>query len=73
MQRETKMGFADAINYKAIELCRNIVSMTTAAESGHPSSGCALAHITAVLMYHQMRYDPANPWNPLSDEHCGLA
>ena len=61
------MGFAEAINYKAIELCRNVVSMTTAAESGHPSSGCALAHITAVLMYHQMRYDPANPWNPLSD------
>jgi transketolase len=61
------MSFADAINYKAIELCRNVVRMTTAAESGHPSSGCALAHITAVLMYHQMRYDPANPWNPLSD------
>jgi transketolase len=61
------MSFAGAINYKAIELCRHVVRMTTAAESGHPSSGCALAHITAVLMYHQMRYDPANPWNPLSD------
>ena len=61
------MSFADAINYKAIELCRHVVRLTTAAESGHPSSGCALAHITAVLMYHQMRYDPANPWNPLSD------
>jgi transketolase len=61
------MSFADAVNYKAIELCRHVVRMTTAAESGHPSSGCALAHITAVLMYHQMRYDPANPWNPLSD------
>jgi len=61
------MSFAEAINYKAIELCRRVVRMTTAAGSGHPSSGCALAHITAVLMYHQMRYDPANPWNPLSD------
>jgi len=61
------MSFADAINYKAIELCRHVVRMTTAAESGHPSSGCALAHITAVLMYHQMRYDPANPWDRLSD------
>ena len=61
------MGFAEAVNYKAIELCRHVVRMTTEAESGHPSSGCALAHITTVLMYHQMRYDPANPWNPLSD------
>jgi len=61
------MSFAEAINYKAIELCRHVVRMTTAAESGHPSSGCALAHLTAVLLYHQMRYDPANPWNPRSD------
>jgi transketolase len=67
MAKEAGMGFAEAVNYKAIELCRHVVRMTTEAESGHPSSGCALAHITAVLMYHQMRYDPANPWNPLSD------
>jgi transketolase len=67
LAEEKAMSFADAINYKAIELCRNVCRMTTEAESGHPSSGCALAHITAVLMYHQMRYDPADPWNPLSD------
>ena len=61
------MSFAAAVNYKAIELCRLVVRMTSSAESGHPSSGCALAHITVVLMYHKMRYDVANPWNPLSD------
>ena len=61
------MSFAQAVEYKAIELCRLTVRMTTEAESGHPSSGCALAHITTVLMYHKMRYDLANPWNPRSD------
>ena len=61
------MGFVEAVNYKAIELCRHACRMTTEAGSGHPSSACALAHITTVLMYHAMRYDPANPWNPLAD------
>ena len=61
------MSFADAVNYKAIELARHVVRMTSDAESGHPSSGTSLAHIATVLMYHQMRYDAANPWNPLSD------
>ena len=61
------MSFADAIHYKAIQLCRLAVQMTAAAGSGHPSSANSLAHITAVLMYHKMRYDLANPWNPHSD------
>ncbi|HUU92003.1 MAG TPA: transketolase [Phycisphaerae bacterium] len=61
------MSFADAIRYKAIQLCRLAVEMTAAAGSGHPSSANSLAHITAVLMYHKMRYDLANPWNPHSD------
>ena len=61
------MSFAEAVNRKAIELCRHVVRMTAAAGSGHPSSGNSLAHITVVLMYHKMRYDLANPWNPHSD------
>ncbi|KPK47374.1 MAG: hypothetical protein AMK72_08550 [Planctomycetes bacterium SM23_25] len=61
------MSFADAIQYKAIQLCRLSVEMTATAGSGHPSSANSLAHITAVLMYHKMRYDVANPWNPHSD------
>jgi transketolase len=61
------MGFAEAVQYKAIELCRYAIRMTTEAGSGHPSSSCALSHITTVLMYHKMRFDAANPWNPLSD------
>jgi len=61
------MSFADAVDYKARELCRHAVRMTAAAGSGHPSSATSLAHITVVLMYHKMRYDLANPWNPHSD------
>jgi transketolase len=41
--------------------------MTTAAGSGHPSSALALSHIIVELMYRQMRYDPADPWNPGND------
>jgi transketolase len=61
------MSFAKAVQYKAIELCRHVVRMTAEAESGHPSSGTSLAHLTTVLMYHAMRYDAANPWNPRND------
>ena len=43
------------------------VEMTTSAGSGHPSSSLSLAHRVTVLMYHQMRWDPKDPWNPASD------
>ena len=52
---------------RVIELGKHVVKMTTTAGSGHPSSALSLAHIVATLMYEQMRYDPANPWNPASD------
>jgi len=61
------MSFADAVDYKARELCRHVVRMTTEAGSGHPNSSTSLAHIAVVLMYHKMRYDLANPWNPRND------
>jgi len=52
---------------RVIEMGKNIVAMTTAAGSGHPSSALSLGHLVASLMYEQMRYDPANPWHPGSD------
>jgi len=52
---------------RVIEMGKNIVSMTTAAGSGHPSSALSLAHVVAALMYDQMRYDPSDPWHPGSD------
>ena len=61
------MSFETAVNAKAIELGKLSVEMTTAAGSGHPTSALSLAHLVTVLMYHQMRWDPKNPWNPASD------
>src|SRR5438045_3798831 len=61
------MSFQSAINRKAIDIGKLSIEMTTAAGSGHPSTALSLAHLTVVLMYHQMKYDPKNPWNPSND------
>lgn len=61
------MSFAAAVNKKAIDIGKLSVEMTTAAGSGHPSTALSLAHLITVLMYHHMRYDPKDPWNPASD------
>src|SRR3954449_4883344 len=61
------MSFASAANRKAIDIGKLSVEMTTAAGSGHPSTSLSLAHLVTVLMYHQMRWDPKDPWNPTND------
>src|SRR6266550_6656762 len=61
------MSFTAAVHRKAIELGKLSVEMTTAAGSGHPSTALSLTHLVTVLMYHQMRWDPKNPWNLASD------
>ncbi|HET6249506.1 MAG TPA: transketolase [Tepidisphaeraceae bacterium] len=61
------MSFSSAVNKKAVEIGKLAVEMTTAAGSGHPSTALSLAHLITVLMYHQMRWDPKNPWNGASD------
>jgi transketolase len=61
------MSFESAVNFKAIEIDKLSVEMTTSAGSGHPSTALSLGHIVTVLMYHQMRWDPKDPWNPASD------
>lgn len=55
------------LQIKAVELCKLALQMTTQAGSGHPSSALSLAHIVVELMYHEMRFDPSDPWNPASD------
>src|SRR5208282_3705880 len=52
---------------KAIEIGKLSVEMTTSAGSGHPSTALSLAHLVTVLMYHQMRWDPKDPWNGAAD------
>lgn len=61
------MSFNAAVNKKAVEIGKLSVEMTTAAGSGHPSTALSLAHLVTVLMYHQMRWDPKNPWNLAAD------
>ncbi len=61
------MSFQNAIEKKAIEIGKLSVEITTSAGSGHPSTSLSLTHLVTVLMYHQMRWDPKDPWNPLSD------
>ncbi|HKQ48692.1 MAG TPA: transketolase [Phycisphaerae bacterium] len=57
------MKSSDAIHAKAIELGKQVVRMTTAAGSGHPSSGLSIMHIVVTLMHEVMRWDPADPWD----------
>src|SRR5437870_5755199 len=61
------MSFQSAVNRKAIDIGKLSVEMTTSAGSGHPSTALSLTHLVTVLMYHQMRWDPKDPWNPASD------
>lgn len=61
------MSFEAAVNRKAVEISKLSVEMTTAAGSGHASTAMSLAHLVTVLMYHHMRWDPKDPWNPASD------
>jgi len=61
------MSFEAAVNRKALQIAKLSIEMTTAAGSGHPSTAMSLAHLVTVLMYHQMRWDPKDPWNPSCD------
>jgi transketolase len=61
------MSFEKAVHVKAVDIAKLSVEMTTAAGSGHPSTAMSLAHIVIVLMYHQMRWDPKDPWHPGAD------
>ncbi|MFZ5829033.1 MAG: transketolase [Planctomycetota bacterium] len=55
------MSFSSSVHAKAAELTKLAVEMTTAAGAGHPTSAASLAHIVTVLLYQQMRFDPAEP------------
>ena len=61
------MSFELAVHRKAIDIGKLSVEMTTSAGSGHPSTALSLAHLVTVLMYHQMRWEPADPWNLAND------
>jgi len=52
----------------ANSLRRDVLSMTTAAGSGHPTSCLSCAEIVSVLFFHEMKYDIKNSMNPDNDE-----
>ncbi len=56
-----------AVESRLAEMAKNIVRMTTAAGSGHPSSALSLAHVVSTLLFKEMHYDPSDPWNPGND------
>jgi transketolase len=56
-----------AIAAKANKLRIASIRATSAAGSGHPTTCLSCAEIIATLFFHEMRYDPKNPRNPLAD------
>jgi transketolase len=50
-----------AVQAKAIALGKLALQATTSAGSGHPTTALSLAHLTTVLMYRVMRWDPIQP------------
>ncbi len=61
------MQTRDFVHAKAIHLGKEVVRMTTASGSGHPSSALSIMHAVVTLMYDVMRWDPADPWNGAAD------
>jgi transketolase len=56
-----------ALTNIATRLRIDSVKSTSEAGSGHPTSCCSMADLTAALFFAEMRFDPANPRNPESD------
>ncbi|HLG57986.1 MAG TPA: transketolase [Vicinamibacterales bacterium] len=56
-----------ALKNIATRLRIDSVRATTEAASGHPTTCCSAADITAALFFAEMRYDPRHPENPDND------
>ena len=49
-------------------LRRDVLKMTTAAGSGHPTSCLSCAEIISTLFFHEMKFNPSDFKNPDNDE-----
>ena len=56
-----------ALQNIATRLRIDSLKSTSEAGSGHPTSCCSMADLTAALFFAEMRFDPADPRNPESD------
>jgi len=54
-------GNTTALEMMARKLRREVIAMTTAAGSGHPTSCMSCADIVAALFFREMRWDPKAP------------
>ena len=57
----------NALRNIATRLRIDSIRSTTEARSGHPTTCCSAAEIVAALFFAEMRYDPGQLDNPLSD------
>ena len=56
-----------ALKNIATRLRIDSIKSTSEAGSGHPTSCCSAADLTAALFFAEMRFDPKDPTHPLSD------
>lgn len=54
-------GDTQPLAFMARKLRREVIAMTTAAGSGHPTSCMSCADIVAALFFREMRWDPGDP------------
>ena len=63
----TNKDTIQALQSMANKLRVHSILATSEAGSGHPTSCMSAADLTAAVFFHAMRYDVANPKNPLND------
>ncbi len=63
----TNQDTIQALESMANKLRVHSILATSEAGSGHPTSCMSAADITAAVFFHAMRYDVANPKNPVND------
>src|SRR5204863_4842355 len=56
-----------ALKNIATRLRIDSIRSTSEAGSGHPTSCCSMADVTAALFFSEMKFDPKDPKNPESD------
>lgn len=63
---QKKLGLKE-LQKLVIELRKDIVLMTTKAQSGHPTSSLSCIDVLACLYFNEMNFDPKNPFWPERD------
>ncbi|HKP85524.1 MAG TPA: transketolase [Blastocatellia bacterium] len=63
----TNQDFIQALEAMGNRLRIDSIVSTSEAGSGHPTTCMSAADLTAAVFFHAMRYDVANPKNPVND------